>query len=97
MNLYKKTTKAGRWNRPAFSRYSIFILAVYQGGDALKTLEQVDEMACVQIAQFLADLGDALGGFPEHLLGKLHLLTVGIGGEALAHFPVEQPGEIAGT
>lgn len=76
---------------------SVFMLPVHQRGDSFKPLKEVDEMADVQIPQLCADLGNALIAFPQLYLGQLHLLPVDVVGEAFAHFPMEQTGEITGA
>ena len=76
---------------------SVLMLAVDQRGGTFEPLEDVDEVAGVQVTQVDADLGDALAGLPELPLGDLHLLPVHIIREALAGLPVEEPGEIAGA
>ena len=76
---------------------SVCVLPVHQRGDSFKPLKEVYEMADVQIPQLCADLGNALIAFPQLYLGKLHLLPVDVVGEAFAHFPMEQTGEITGA
>ena len=76
---------------------SVFVLPVHQRGDSFKPLKEVYEMADVQIPQLCADLGNALIAFPQLHLGQLHLLPVDVVGEAFAHFPMEQTGEITGA
>ena len=76
---------------------SVFMLPVHQRGDSFKPLKEVYEMADVQISEFRADLGYTLIAFPQLHLGQLHLLPVDVVGEAFAHFPMEQTGEITGA
>ena len=83
--------------KPSCVLLSVFVLTVDQRGCSLKALENIDEMACIQVTQVNADLGNALAGFPQLSFGDFYLLPVYVICKTFAGLPVEQPGEVAGA
>lgn len=81
---------AERVSRFALPLSSVFVLPVDQRGCALKALENIDEMAGIQVTQVNADLRNTLAGFPQLLFGDLYLLAVYVIRKAFSGFPVEQ-------